>query len=100
MINGNTNDFVDNLYYGTEMYFIYNKRKYFIQGWVNDALHYLVLDYDYEAERYDHQDPKCNQPIWEYSSEDAKECVKAFLEAPLWDGKTFFDVEKEIIWSD
>ena len=32
MIDGNVNEFVDNLYYGAEMYFIFEDKKYFIQG--------------------------------------------------------------------
>ena len=74
--------------------------KYFIQGWVKDSVHYLVLDYDYETEVYDPNNPECNKYIWEYSSTDSGECVQAFLDAPLWDGKKFFDVEKEITWAD
>ena len=100
MINGNTSEFVDNLYYGTEMYFIYNHKTFFIQGWVEDDLHFLVLDFDYEIERYDPSNPKGKQPIWEYSSKDSMECVQAFLDAPLWDGKRFYEVEKKMIWTD
>ncbi len=100
MIDGNVSEFVDNLYYGTEMYFIYSEKKYFIQGWVKDSIHTLVLDYDYETEKYDPNDPNCNKYVWEYKSEDPAECVKAFLDAPLWDGKTFYEVEKEMTWTD
>lgn len=100
MIDGNVNEFVDNLYYGSEMYFIYNNKKYFIQGWVRDSIHYLVLDYDYETEPYDPNNPDCNKYIWEYASPNSSECVQAFLDAPLWDDKTFYDVENEITWTD
>lgn len=58
MIDGNVNEFVDNLYYGAEMYFIFEDKKYFIQGWVKDNIHYLVLDYDYETETYNPDEPK------------------------------------------
>ena len=77
MIDGNVNEFVDNLYYGSEMYFIFEDKKYFIQGWVKDNIHYLVLDYDYETETYNPDEPKCNKYIWEYSSSVSGECVKA-----------------------
>lgn len=100
MVNGSTKEFIDNLYYGSEMYFNYNHRSYFIQGWVKDGLHYLVLDYNYEAENYDPNETACSKPIWEYSSKDSSECVQAFLEAPVWDGKKFYDVEKEMVWTD
>ena len=100
MIDGNVNEFVDNLYYGTEMYFVFREKKYFIQGWLKDGMHSLVLDYDYETELYDPDNPECNNYIWEYSSSDSSECVNAFLEAPLWDGKPFYEVEKEIKWAE
>lgn len=38
MIDGNVNEFVDNLYYGSEMYFIFKGKKYFIRGWVKDSI--------------------------------------------------------------
>ena len=43
MIDGNVSEFVDNLYYGSEMYFVYSGKKYFIQGWVKDSIHYLTV---------------------------------------------------------
>ena len=102
MIDGDVNEFVDGLYYGDEMYFIFRGRKYFIQGWVEGSLHYLVLDYDYETEPFDPKKSEGNKYkyIWEYSSTDSNECVQAFLNAPLWDGKKFYDVESEITWAD
>ena len=100
MIDGNVTEFVDNLYYGSEMYFIFRGKKYFIQGWVEDSVHYLVLDYDYESEVFESENPNCNKYIWEYSSINPAECVQAFLDAPLWDGKKFYDVEGEMTWAD
>lgn len=51
-------------------------------------------------EPFDPENPECNKYIWEYSSTDSNECVQAFLDAPLWDGKKFYDVESEITWAD
>ena len=100
MIDGNVTEFVDNLYYGSEMYFIFHGKKYFIQGWVENSTHHLVLDYDYETEVYDSNNQDCGQYIWEYSSSDPNECVQAFLGSPLWDGKTFYEAEQEMTWAD
>ena len=100
MIGGNVNEFVDNLYYGSEMYFVFREKKFFIQGWIEDGIHHLVLDYDYETERFDPNNPECNTYLWEFSSADSGDCVKAFLDAPLWDGKSFYDVESEMRWVD
>lgn len=62
--------------------------------------YHTLLDYDYETELFNPNNPECNKYIWEYSSSDSNECVQAFLDAPLWDGKKFYDVEKEITWTD
>jgi len=82
------------------MYFSYNNRAYFIPGWVKDGHHDLVLDYNYEAENYEQKDSTYSQPVWEYSSKDSSKCVKAFLDAPIWDGKQFYEVEKAMVWTD
>ena len=99
MINGNVSEFVDNLYYGSEMYFFFRGKKYFIQGWVEDSIHYLVLDYGFEGDDVP-KDYVFNGYIWEHKSLDSGECVQAFLNAPIWDGKTFYEVEKEMTWTD
>ena len=36
LIDGSLSDFIDHLYYGQEIVFSYNGRKYFIQGWWSD----------------------------------------------------------------
>ena len=100
MIGGNVSEFVDNLYYGTEMYIIFREKKYFIQGWYDKPIHHLVLDYDYETEPFDGNNPDCHQNIWECSSKDPMECVNNFLSAPIWEGKTFYEVEKDMTWTD
>ena len=71
MIDGNVNEFVDNLYYGSEMYFVFKGIKYFIQGWCKNGIHHLVLDYDYEGIAVDLDDLKAFKYIWEYSSVDS-----------------------------
>ncbi|MCR5670590.1 MAG: hypothetical protein K6G10_06255 [Butyrivibrio sp.] len=99
MINGNVKEFVDNLYYGSEMYFIFHDKRYFIQGWIENSVHYLVLDYSYEGIDL----PKnyaFEGYIWEHKSTESGECVQAFLDAPIWNGKTFYEVEKEMTWID
>lgn len=99
MIDGNVKEFVDNLYFGTEMYFIYRGQRYFIQGWYDNPLHHLVLDYDYENTGAPNEYAFAGY-LWEHNAEDSNECVQEFLNAPLWDGKTFYEVEKEITWTD
>lgn len=91
MINGDVKEFVDGLYYGDERWFTYQGKEYFIQGWVKEGLFYLLLD-DAKVEGEDY--------IWKYSGESNNEAVEEFLAAKLWNGKTFFEVEKEMTWTD
>ena len=102
MIDGDVNQFVDNLYYGTEMYFRYKGVTYFIEGWMDeDKNHMLFLDDYLNTLGLNNSDnPSEYKYIWEYKSKDSSECVNAFLNAPLFDGKTFMDVENEITWTD
>lgn len=36
MINGKFTEFIDQLYYGQELVFLFNEKKYFLQGWWNE----------------------------------------------------------------
>ena len=35
-----------------------------------------------------------------HESESAQECITKFLEAKIWDNKTFYEVEKDMKWLD
>ena len=94
MNGGNFRDFVDNLHYGEEMYFTFDGKNYFMQGWNEDKIFHLVLDYNYSTEDYIAGSSKY---IWESSSNDAAECVDNFLSAPLWNGKNFYEAEKKLL---
>ena len=36
MINGDVKDFINGLHYGDERFFIYDNKKYFIQGYIEN----------------------------------------------------------------
>lgn len=90
MKNGNVNEFVDGLYYGDERIFLYRGQKFFIEGLSYDNKNHLIL-YRWEP-TFDH--------IWESIDEIGPFRVEKFLSAPLFDGKTFWEVESEIEWVD
>lgn len=94
MINGNITEFIDQLYYGQEIVFVYNEYRYFIQGWWSDNKKEasMVLT-DMES------DPSSGY-LWEYHSDSMKECAEAFLISPIWDGKDFLQIQESVIWSD
>lgn len=88
MINGNVNDFLDGIHWGEEVWLKYKGIVHFVQGWNEDGKFHL------EHSIYGNDD------VWEVIDRDNDVCVKAFLDAPLFDGKKFFDVEREIEWVD
>lgn len=94
MINGKLTDFVDSLYYGQEMVFIYQDVKYFVQGWWSDdkSTATLVLDIM-------NKDPFSGY-LWEHHGKSMMECAEAFLAVPIWEGKNFIQVEADVNWVD
>lgn len=91
MINGDVKKFVDNLYYGTENVFVFGRFKYMIQGWWEDGKYTLFMQL---------WEPAMSGYDWEHTASNPNECVEAFMSAPIFDGKTFWEVEREIEWVD
>ena len=91
MKNGNPKEFIDGLYYGDERVFIYNNEKFFIQGYIDSGKSTLFLD---------RWEPASNDYFWKMAGTDKNYPVKEFLEAKLFNGKTFYEVEKDIEWID
>ncbi len=91
MINGDVNEFVDRIYYGDELVFLYGGKKYFLQGWVENKIHTLCLDT---------WEPPSNDYLWYEESCDPQKLSDDFIKAPVFNGKTFWEVEKDIEWVD
>ena len=92
MKNGDIKEFLDLLYLGQELLFIFRGQKFFIQGWWKDDKARMVLD-NVSIEPF-------SGYVWEYDSKTMKECADAFLAAPIWDGKEFLQVESEVEWTE
>lgn len=93
MINGKFTEFIDQLYYGQELVFLFNEKKYFLQGWWNeDRSTTMVLE--------DVSDDALEGYLWEYHSDSMQKCAEAFLSAPIWGGKCFPQIESDVTWSD
>ncbi len=90
MINGNTGDFIDSLYYGTDLWFYFNGDKYLLQGWCKNDLYTIELT----------NISNLSIPVWHYSSLDRLECVDAFIQGQFFAGKSFYQVEGQIEWVD
>lgn len=91
LINGNIKDFIDKLYYGDELWFTYNNVKYMIQGYLEDETYnlYLLMPYS-EGKGYS----------WICKGTKDSYPVNDFLNAPIFDGKSFMEVEQNIEWVD
>ncbi|MCC8174260.1 MAG: hypothetical protein LIO65_07795 [Odoribacter sp.] len=44
--------------------------------------------------------PSDEKWLWKYDGKSIEECQYAFLSAQIFDGKTFWDAEQEIVWVD
>lgn len=90
MLGGNVNEFVDNIYMGQELVFIYHGQKYFLQGYQSDGTPNLYLD---------RWDPPGDDYIWmDIGKENYP--VEDFLAAKLWDGRSFWEAQDEMEWVD
>ncbi len=92
MINGDPKAFIEGLHYGDEHYFVYDGRKYFIQGYGTENGPMLEV-FGLDPDNFDYH--------WRvYSSVKNKYPVAEFESARIFNGKTFWEVEQEIEWVD
>lgn len=91
MINGDSKEFIDGLYYGDERFFYYDHCKYFIQGYYTSGKPMLIL-YILEPSDIDFE--------WSAVSDNESYPVPEFENAAIFDGKTFWQVEQDIEWVD
>lgn len=89
MINGKAHEFVDHIYHGDELWFFYAGKKFFLEGWSeNEILELCLYKMCDNGKEYTWKGTKTNYP------------VKAFLNAQIWNGKTFWEAEQDITWVD
>ena len=91
MINGNIDEFMEKLLGGEELIYTYNGKKYFSQGYINDDGKYY-----FELQLWE---PEVDV-LWSVTGLSNQDSLDAFLKEPLFDGKTFWEIEKEVEWVD
>jgi len=91
MTNGDEREFIDGLHYGDERFFLFHGRKYFVQGYFIDGKPMLEA-YIFE--------PADNDFLWREFSTGKHYPVSAFENAKIFDGKSFWEAEKEMEWVD
>lgn len=92
MINGNPGEFVDRIYSCQDTIYIFHGVKYWFQGYTkeNGLVHMEIFQYQ----------PVQENCLWMHDGETIEECQRAFLEAKLFDGKSFWEAEQDIEWTD
>ncbi len=89
MKNGNVQEFINHIHYGDELWFTYNGIKYFLEGWIeNEVLELVLYEIKEDGKEYNWKGDKNNYP------------VEMFLTDKIFNGKTFWEIEKEITWID
>jgi hypothetical protein len=107
MINGYTEQFLDTGWYSESTLF-YNGCIYWHEAQTNDTETVFFVDCwkaENEGNLYFHSslEPNGTLPfkrVLEIHGTDLELIKKQFLESPVYDGKTFREVEKELAWLD
>lgn len=73
---------------GPEKEFVYNNKRYFLESCYHEDKDMIEM-YIFEIK----ENSKMEISFWEKSFD---ECVKAFEKAPIFNGKTIYEVEKDI----
>ena len=91
MINGNPNRFLEVVASGQDITYKYKGNIYWFQGYNKGD--------KFRMEIFKHI-PAEEDFIWECEEETYLECLNRFTNEPIFDGKTFWEVEQEIEWGD
>lgn len=105
MINANLDQFLDTGWFNEATLYL-NGYTYWCEGYWKQGLekpmHFFVYKYEAEVINKIYTKPKNEKyktvfDVWGYGEDDVKEL---FLKAKIFDGKSFWEVEKEIAWYD
>lgn len=94
MEGGRINDFIEAFSYQS-VAVMYKGEKYFSDGIIfkeNGKYMFFIIKVD----------ENCNfiSDVYDFEGNSADDCISAFVNAPIWNGKTLYDVEKEMTWVD
>ncbi len=95
MINGLANNFIDCLSY-EDNYAVFRENKFFFNGCQT------MKDSNGKAigVRLEVYNLTKKVTVFSITLKSVSDCIIAFQEAKIWDGKTFWEVEQEIEWLD
>ena len=95
MVDGDVRNFIEKLYY-EDHYVIYNGEKYFFNGCQTKT----SPDGNVEYVSLEVYNLTTDKTIFSTKKSFASDCILDFEEAPIWNGKTFWEVENEMQWVD
>lgn len=106
MINGDFDCFFETISCGMEVYLTYRNRTFFVEGWWDkDAQkHFFCV-----ADRTDPDNASTHDEsiayefapyVWSIFSDSMEENARAFLDAKIFFGRSFREVDNEIEWVD
>ena len=94
MEGGRVNDFIDTFSYQS-VAVVFKGKKYFSDGItsdVNGKFSFFVIKVDEKGEFL--------EDVYDFVGNSIPDCISAFENAPIWDGKTFWQAEQEMEWVD
>lgn len=95
MIDGKVSEFLDKLCY-EDHYVIYNNEKFFFNGCQSK----MNTDGKVISVRLEVYNLSTDETVFSITKTSAIECIEALEEAPIWNGKSFWDVESNMKWVD
>lgn len=98
MKNGNVNEFVSNLDFEHQAV-IFDGHKLFFEGVIFDEEEASEKKYVFDIYQYS-MNEVFEKKFYSIKCKSSEECIKTFLEAPIFNGKKFWDIEAELTWID
>lgn len=92
MIGMTINDFMDKIYCGDEIEFKINETTYFVQGYKEDNVFFLTVDYWKET---DGSEPE-HDYLFSIKCDSEEERKRKFEKAKIFNGKTIYEIEPQI----
>ena len=94
MEGGRVNDFIDAFSYQS-VAVVYKGEKYFSDGITmrdDNKYSFFIIKVDDNGEFL--------SDVYEYEGDSITDCIIAFENATIWNGKSFYEVESEMTWVD
>lgn len=93
MKDGNVYKFIDKTTF-EECAVIYNGKKYFFHGLIFDG---VKSEYSYMVDIWDASN-HYERTVFDKTAPTAEACLELAQNEPIFDGKTFWEAEKDMVW--